>query len=91
MLKRACVILLLSVAVLSGSGCALPTHINTQMQSWVGHNSSELVRAWGPPTTTQDIGGGQRALTWDLGQGAYRSFVVDTTGTVQSFSWRGLF
>jgi hypothetical protein len=73
-LKNIVILLTLALMVIGTTGCALNSRINKQMASWVGHNSGELVTRWGPPTETQDIGGGQRVLTWRTGNGGYRMF-----------------
>src|ERR1700682_6064065 len=87
----------LSAMMVSGNACALTARVNTQMQPWVGHSSTELVTSWGPPTSSQEIGGGQRVLTgriWNpRGTGGYwtmRMFAVNSEGTIQAYSWRGL-
>jgi hypothetical protein len=94
------VLLALAVAVaFSSGGCAsMVASRSAQMQAWVGHSSTELVKAWGPPVSSQPIGDGVQVLTWrswvpSIGQTGYwrtSGFTVDPQGVVKAFSWWGL-
>jgi hypothetical protein len=89
---------LLAASSAACSTAAATAKLSTTMDSWVGHNTSELVTAWGPPTESQDIGGGQRVLTWRYwtkpfgsdGYWVYRMFTVKPDGTILSWRWKGL-
>jgi hypothetical protein len=66
------------------------------MNSWIGHNSSELAMRWGPPTSSQEIGGGQRVLTYrewvpmfDSGYWRVRMFTVNPDGTITNWHSQG--
>lgn len=95
-MRRSLCLLLLAILL---SGCVTPTKVTSEMQSWVGTPSSRLVNAWGPPTDSQNIGNGERVLTWRHWQvigpngGGYwnmRAFTVDKDGIITGFTWRGL-
>jgi hypothetical protein len=51
------------------AGCVSPSK---KMQSWVGHDQSELIASWGPPQSTASDGAGGTVLMYtsylDLGQ-----------------------
>jgi hypothetical protein len=85
--RKAVIVLLVGLVVVSVTGCA--EAIQNTMNSWMGHGVAEVVASWGPPTFAQDIGGGQRALTWGFPYGS-RTFIVDARGTIVSWSSRGL-
>jgi hypothetical protein len=75
------------------SGCA--TH-KSEMESWLGHQESELVSTWGAPNKALDTRDGKRILTWEfpwqLGQiyGTCRkSFTVDEAGIIKAYSYGG--
>lgn len=47
------------------SGCFL--HIKTSasvMQSWIGHDATEVVSKWGVPDRSIDLADGKKAFTW---------------------------
>jgi hypothetical protein len=53
----------LLVGTLLLNGC-LAGRINNQMNSWMGHNYSELIMSWGPPQRVYDDGQGGRILIY---------------------------
>lgn len=91
-------VVLLAASSAACSLTAASAKLTATMDSWIGHNTSELVTSWGPPTESQDIGGGQRVLTWRLwtkpfmadGYWVYRMFTVKPDGTILSTYWKGL-
>jgi hypothetical protein len=70
-LLRCCIL----AAVLVLSGCA--TRVNDIMNSWMGHNVSEVVANWGPPAQVMEIGGGNRLFVWT----AVREWTTPGTAT----------
>ena len=56
-------VLPLLVGSLLLSGC-LAGRINNKMNSWMGHNYSELIMSWGPPQRVYDDGQGGRILVY---------------------------
>jgi len=44
--------------------CAPTMTLQQRCNSWMHHDINELVRAWGPPTSTFDMPNGNRAYTW---------------------------
>ncbi len=40
--------------------------IDSELRSWVGHDSQELLVAWGPPTSTFDDGRGGQVWTYEM-------------------------
>jgi hypothetical protein len=69
----------------AASGCA--ARVNKVMESWMGHNVSELIASWGPPQQTIDLGNQGRVYVWS----AVRSFTTPgranttTTGSAVAF------
>jgi hypothetical protein len=56
-------VLPLLISTLLLSGC-LAGRMNNQMNSWMGHNYSELIMSWGPPAQVYDDGQGGRILIY---------------------------
>jgi hypothetical protein len=80
-------ILLLAVLIagVAASGCA--ARVNRIMESWMGHNISEVIASWGPPQQVIDLGAQGKLFVWS----AVRSFTTPgsatttTTGSVTAF------
>ena len=76
---RSVAFLLLLTSLLVISGCG--SEINKTMQSWVGHHSSEVIAAWGPPSRVLDDGSGGKLLIWEYG----RSYTTPGYATTQPY------
>src|SRR2546427_1328011 len=74
MKKRAFLLLVMLVAM-TGTGCV--AHINEMMESWKGHNISELIASWGPPQQIIDVGDEGKIYVW----AKVRSFTSPGTAT----------
>ncbi len=72
---------------LAGTGCAC----FRDPKPWLGSPEHELVAAWGKPDqSTEEEEDGSKVLTWTaLGDVCQRRFVVNSRGTVVSFSGQG--
>jgi hypothetical protein len=74
------------------SGC---TTTESAMNSWKGHDESELVSSWGAPTASIDTRNGYRVLTWEDYWGQYgrnvcrKSFTVNGAGIITTWSYSG--
>ena len=75
-------LLLISLLVISGCG----GQVSKTMQSWVGHNSSELIASWGPPTRVLDDGNGGKLFIYEYGR-SYTSPGYATTQTYGTTSY----
>jgi hypothetical protein len=69
-------ILILSPLFSSGCGKAVKgadqaSTVTRIMDSWVGHYESELLAAWGPPTSTGPDGKGGKAITYESLKGIW--------------------
>lgn len=62
-MKTSWKLMLLSFVLLSG--CASLHNTQTILDSWVGHNASELNMVWGPPTETRDSSNGTKWLIYN--------------------------
>jgi hypothetical protein len=68
-------------------GCA-----ETNIGSWVGRSSADLISAWGEPKHVANIDGGGKVLTWDrlnLGISCRAAFTLNPDGVVDSVSGHG--
>ena len=84
----------IAVFVASISGCATT---KSGMESWVGHQESDVVSEWGAPTSAIDTRDGKRILTWESYWGQYgqnvcrNSFTRDESGKIIRWSFSGCF
>jgi hypothetical protein len=62
--------LMLAALVVTLGGCATTENYEKMLNTWVGAPELDLVRKWGPPTSSYDSSG-VRFLTWDRGGQAY--------------------
>jgi len=66
-----------------------------KMESWVGHQESDLASIWGAPTSAIDTRDGKRILTWESYWGQYdrnvcrKSFTIDKSGKIIRWSSSG--
>lgn len=75
-----------------GSAC-MQTTAKT-MESWVGHQDTELVSKWGAPVRTATLTNGSKVMTWEklwTDQGGTRqiceeSFTLSPAGVVLTWS-----
>ena len=72
-------------------GCTTP---GTVMKSWVGHDESGLMAAWGAPDSTVNMANGSKVCTWkriwNNQNGVYQgrqSFVIGSDGIIKSWSY----
>lgn len=62
-------VLMLAVLALL-AGCASESKYKANMDSWVGHDETRLIRKWGPPAQTYESGGSKFLvynMTYSLG------------------------
>jgi hypothetical protein len=58
------------LCLLFAIGCANNSIVDRQesyktiCNSWLNHSSNELVRSWGPPTSTYNMPNGNKTYTW---------------------------
>jgi len=64
------------VAIVMLSGCATTEKYNRHVAAWVGHSSSEMMTAFGPPAQTYTAPSGIRFYSY-LFDGGSTSFVED--------------
>jgi len=69
---------ILILSPLCSSGCAKgvkgvdqASTVTRMMGSWVGHYESELLAAWGPPTSTRPDGKGGKVITYESLKGTW--------------------
>lgn len=73
-------------------GCASPSK---SLQSWVGHNSNELIASWGPPSEVfADGNGGQvfvyaKTREWTQPGSATTTYSSNTYGSIYGNSYSG--
>lgn len=81
--SRGILVCAIIASLLATCGCA--ANINKNMQSWVGHQQSELILAWGPPSRIMPDGNGGAVLIYEgfvnLGQSPGRG-TVDAWGNI---------
>lgn len=73
--------ILFAVGVLAASmmpGCAV---LNKSMASWVGHDSNELIAAWGPPQQVLDAGQGGQIFVYSYNRQWTSPGTAYTTGS----------
>jgi hypothetical protein len=70
--------LLLCTVLLSG---CLTRRVNNVMNSWMGHNYSQLLMSWGPPQGVYDDGQGGRILMYTVARQWTTPGQVSTTTT----------
>lgn len=97
--------ILLLVAAATSVGCYARSHFESDLQTWMGHSTSDLFEGWGPPTSTFDLPDGRKMYTWSNNSGAVAvpightvyavprgcqiTFTVSTTGSVESWRYKG--
>lgn len=57
-------VLLLLAAVSTLSGCA---NFGAKVESWQGRTTDDLIRAWGPPSSTETLSDGGRVISYTHG------------------------
>jgi hypothetical protein len=87
------------------TGCYSRSHFESNLQTWVGTSSSQLIDGWGPPTGVFDLPDGRKMYTWANNSGAAAvpvagtvyavplgckiTFTVSNTGTVEKWRYEG--
>ena len=54
-----------ALAVLVVTGCATREKYEQRVQSWVGHTSDDLARAWGPPSGNYKLNNGNTMIMYE--------------------------
>src|SRR2546430_10565022 len=75
---------LLAIVISVSLGCA--TQVNKVMESWMGHNISEVIGNWGPPQQVVDLGPDSRLFVWS----SVRSWTTPGTATTTTTAYGDL-
>jgi hypothetical protein len=75
-LSGTCRTMALALALLL-AGCATTANYETTLDSWTGRSADDLIRAWGAPTGTMQMPGGNTLLVYERGS----SYTTPTTVT----------
>lgn len=88
------VFLITKLVILLFIGC---TTTQSVMDSWLGHDESELISSWGAPDSTFELKDGTKIYTWkrvwrnNYGtQEGRQSFTIDSNGKITKWRYENM-